>query len=130
MKPKLIPILITFLLAGILGLPSIVLAQTKKPNILVIWGDDIGLANISAYSSGVMGYETPNIDRIAKEGIRFLQYYGEQSCTAGRSAFLTPRYLCWRWQQARCSTNNSSIRFFLARRDTNWRLVRSWYASA
>ena len=65
----------------------------KKPNILVIWGDDIGLANVSAYSDGVMGYETPNIDRIGKEGIRFLQYYGEQSCTAGRSAFLTGQHI-------------------------------------
>jgi Sulfatase len=60
-----------------------------KPNILVIWGDDIGISNISAYSDGLMGYTTPNIDRIAKEGVRFLHYYGEQSCTAGRAAFLT-----------------------------------------
>jgi len=65
----------------------------KKPNILVIFGDDIGITNISAYSSGLMGYETPNIDRIGKEGIRFLQYYGEQSCTAGRSAFLTGQHI-------------------------------------
>ena len=72
-----------------LSATSFAQAQAKKPNILVLWGDDIGLANVSAYSSGVMGYETPNIDRIGKEGIRFLQYYGEQSCTAGRSAFLT-----------------------------------------
>ena len=64
----------------------------RKPNILVIWGDDIGIANISAYSSGLMGYETPNIDRIGREGIRFLQYYGEQSCTAGRAAFLTGQH--------------------------------------
>jgi arylsulfatase A-like enzyme len=64
-----------------------------KPNILVIWGDDIGIANISAYSSGLMGYETPNIDRIGREGIRFLHYYGEQSCTAGRSAFLTGQHI-------------------------------------
>jgi arylsulfatase A-like enzyme len=64
-------------------------AQEKKPNILIIWGDDIGITNISAYSDGLMGYTTPNIDRIGKEGIRFLQYYGEQSCTAGRAAFLT-----------------------------------------
>ena len=64
----------------------------KKPNILVIWGDDIGLSNISAYSDGLMGYTTPNIDRIAKEGIRFLHYYGEQSCTAGRAAFLTGQH--------------------------------------
>lgn len=65
----------------------------KKPNILVIFGDDIGISNISAYSDGLMGYETPNIDRIAREGIRFLHYYGEQSCTAGRSAFLTGQHI-------------------------------------
>ena len=64
-----------------------------KPNILVIYGDDIGISNISAYSDGLMGYETPNIDRIGKEGLRFLQYYGEQSCTAGRSAFLTGQHI-------------------------------------
>ena len=63
-------------------------AAGRKPNILVIWGDDIGIANISAYSNGLMGYETPNIDRIAREGIKFQHYYGEQSCTAGRAAFL------------------------------------------
>ena len=69
-------------------------AQTAgKPNILVIYGDDIGITNISAYSDGLMGYETPNIDRIGKEGLRFLQYYGEQSCTAGRSAFLTGQHI-------------------------------------
>ena len=56
-------------------------------------GDDIGIANISAYSNGLMGYETPNIDRIAKEGIKFQHYYGEQSCTAGRSAFLTGQHI-------------------------------------
>lgn len=60
-----------------------------KPNILVMWGDDIGITNISAYSDGIMGYRTPNIDRIADEGIRFTDYYGDQSCTAGRSSFLT-----------------------------------------
>ena len=63
-------------------------AQTEKPNILVVWGDDIGQSNISAYSRGVMGYQTPNIDRIAKEGMMFTDYYGEQSCTAGRSSFI------------------------------------------
>ena len=68
-------------------------AAETKPNILVIFGDDIGLANVSAYSDGVMGYETPNIDRIANEGLRFLHYYGEQSCTAGRSAFLTGQHV-------------------------------------
>jgi arylsulfatase len=63
-----------------------------KPNILVIFGDDIGIANISAYSQGLMGYQTPNIDRIAREGIKMLHYYGEQSCTAGRAAFLTGQH--------------------------------------
>jgi arylsulfatase A-like enzyme len=64
----------------------------RKPNILVIWGDDIGIANISAYSGGLMGYETPNIDRIGREGIKLQHYYGEQSCTAGRAAFLTGQH--------------------------------------
>ena len=63
-------------------------ATTGKPNILVIWGDDIGQSNISAYTDGLMGYTTPNIDRIANEGIKFTDYYGEQSCTAGRSSFM------------------------------------------
>src|SRR6476619_4541496 len=61
----------------------------KKPNILVIFGDDIGQTNVSAYSMGMMGYRTPNIDRIAKEGMIFTDYYAEQSCTAGRSTFIT-----------------------------------------
>ena len=61
----------------------------SKPNILVIWGDDIGITNLSCYSDGLMGYRTPNIDRIADEGMRFTDSYGEQSCTAGRSAFIT-----------------------------------------
>jgi arylsulfatase A-like enzyme len=64
-------------------------AAAAKPNILVIWGDDIGITNISAYSMGMVGYRTPNIDRIAREGIIFTDYYGEQSCTAGRSSFIT-----------------------------------------
>ncbi len=64
-------------------------AQDKKPNILVIWGDDIGITNISAYSHGMMGYKTPNIDRIANEGAMFTDYYAEQSCTAGRAGFIT-----------------------------------------
>ena len=64
-------------------------AQDKKPNILIIWGDDIGYWNISAYNQGMMGYRTPNIDRIAKEGMLFTDAYGEQSCTAGRAAFIT-----------------------------------------
>ena len=61
----------------------------KKPNILVIWGDDIGIANLSCYSHGLMGYRTPNIDRVAKEGMMFTDSYGEQSCTAGRASFIT-----------------------------------------
>jgi arylsulfatase A-like enzyme len=61
----------------------------KKPNVLVIWGDDIGIWNLSCYSRGMMGYQTPNIDRLANEGMLFTDCYGEQSCTAGRSAFIT-----------------------------------------
>src|SRR6187549_2323561 len=63
--------------------------STGKPNIVIIWGDDIGYWNISAYNLGMMGYKTPNIDRIAKEGALYTDWYGEQSCTAGRSAFIT-----------------------------------------
>jgi arylsulfatase len=65
------------------------LAQGKKPNILVIWGDDIGQFNVSAYNNGMMGYKTPNIDSIAREGAMFTDWYGQQSCTAGRAAFIT-----------------------------------------
>jgi arylsulfatase len=61
----------------------------KKPNILIIWGDDIGWFNVSAYNHGIMGYRTPNIDRVAKEGALFTDWYGQQSCTAGRAAFIT-----------------------------------------
>ncbi len=80
------PVAVT-LLALVFG-ASGALAQ-DKPNIVIIWGDDIGWYNISAYNLGVMGYETPNIDRIAKEGALFTDWYGQQSCTAGRAAFLT-----------------------------------------
>ncbi len=69
------------------GIP--VLAQEAQPNIVVIWGDDIGESNISAYSLGLMGYKTPNIDRIAREGMIFTDMYADQSCTAGRSSFIT-----------------------------------------
>ncbi len=65
------------------------MAKARKPNILVIWGDDIGMWNLSCYSHGMMGYRTPNIDRLAAEGMMFTDAYGEQSCTAGRSAFIT-----------------------------------------
>lgn len=64
-------------------------ASGKRPNILVIWGDDVGIANVSAYSFGLMGYKTPNIDRIGREGMMFTDYYAEQSCTAGRASFIT-----------------------------------------
>jgi len=63
--------------------------KKKKPNILIIWGDDIGQFNVSAYNLGMMGYNTPNIDRIGKEGALFTDWYGQQSCTAGRAAFIT-----------------------------------------
>ena len=72
---------------AVLGLPE-VQAQEQKLNILTIWGDDIGYHNISAYNHGIMGYRTPNIDRIAREGALFTDAYGEQSCTAGRAAFM------------------------------------------
>ena len=74
--------------AAILG-ASAALAQEAKPNILVIFGDDIGQTNISAYTHGLVGYMTPNIDRIAEEGMMFTDYYAENSCTAGRSSFIT-----------------------------------------
>jgi arylsulfatase A-like enzyme len=65
------------------------MAGATKPNILIIWGDDIGWFNVSAYNMGLMGYKTPNIDRIGKEGMVFTDWYGQQSCTAGRAAFIT-----------------------------------------
>ena len=71
------------------GTPVAAQQQQQRPNIVVIWGDDIGQSNISAYSHGMMGYQTPNIDRIAKEGVMFTDYYAEQSCTAGRASFIT-----------------------------------------
>jgi arylsulfatase len=64
-------------------------AAAKQPNILIIWGDDIGYWNVSAYNQGMMGYKTPNIDRIAREGALFTDWYGQQSCTAGRASFIT-----------------------------------------
>ena len=74
--------------AGLFALASAITNAADKPNILVIWGDDVGRSNISAYTMGMMGYDTPNIDRIANEGMIFTDYYGEQSCTAGRSSFI------------------------------------------
>src|SRR5215475_6941279 len=87
MKTKLI-IVTSFILALLITIASS-FAQTKKPNILMIMGDDIGWFNPSCYNSGIMGYRTPNIDRIAAEGARFTDWYGQQSCTAGRAAFVT-----------------------------------------
>jgi arylsulfatase A-like enzyme len=95
MKMKLILCALILAIACIFAAPGTASAQSptpssvKKPNILVIFGDDIGQTNVSAYSMGMMGYRTPNIDRIAKEGMMFTDYYAEQSCTAGRSAFIT-----------------------------------------
>ena len=76
------------LLASVMAAPASA-QQQQKPNILVIMGDDIGYWNISAYNRGMMGYRTPNIDRIANEGAILTDYYGQQSCTAGRAAFIT-----------------------------------------
>jgi arylsulfatase len=78
----------TFLVLFLFSVVSL-MAQDKKPNILIIWGDDIGQFNISTYNMGMMGYKTPNIDRIGKEGAVFTDWYGQQSCTAGRAAFIT-----------------------------------------
>ena len=82
---------ISIILMWIIAVPQNVEAQKSadKPNILVIWGDDIGIENISYNNRGMMGYRTPNIDRIANEGVTFTDYYGQQSCTAGRAAFIS-----------------------------------------
>ena len=80
-------------LAAALGLGGAAQAQqAKQPNILVIWGDDIGWENVSAYGLGVMGYTTPNIDSIGQNGIRFTDHYAQPSSTAGRASFITGQY--------------------------------------
>ena len=89
MKIRAVVAAVLFLLVLGAVTPALAQAEPKRPNIVFIWGDDIGQSNVSAYSLGVMGYRTPNIDRIAKEGMIFTDYYAEQSCTAGRSAFIT-----------------------------------------
>ncbi len=84
-----LPCLVAFLLVA---MTSVTVAQGKRPNIVVIWGDDIGQSNVSAYTRGLMGYQTPNIDRVAREGMLFTDYYAEQSCTAGRASFITGQH--------------------------------------
>lgn len=83
--------LVSLLLSVCFVRPALAADESKesKPNIVIIWGDDIGQSNVSAYTLGLMGYKTPNIDRLAREGTMFTDYYGEQSCTAGRAAFIT-----------------------------------------
>src|SRR5688500_15800120 len=88
MELKMKKVGILTVLAALAALPMLAAAQSK-PNILVIWGDDIGQFNVSAYNQGVMGYKTPNIDSIAREGALFTDWYGQQSCTAGRAACIT-----------------------------------------
>jgi len=89
-RPK--PARLTFAAAAFALVAGAATAQTDKPNILVIWGDDIGVHNISAYNHGIMGYHTPNIDRIAREGALFTDAYSQQSCTAGRASFITGQH--------------------------------------
>ncbi len=85
-RKVLLVLLVVFTVVALADAPA---SAQPKPNIVIIWGDDVGQSNISAYSHGVMGYKTPNIDRVAKEGMMFTDYYAEQSCTAGRASFLT-----------------------------------------
>src|SRR6201990_3691653 len=91
MKPKRRQVGLSLLTAGVALFSAIAPGPEadRKPNILIIWGDDIGQFNLSAYNMGMMGYRTPNIDRLAKEGALFTDWYGQQSCTAGRAAFIT-----------------------------------------
>ena len=88
MKTKIMHVL-AVIIVGLAFIAGPAFAADKKPNIVIIWGDDIGYWNVSAYNQGMMGYKTPNIDRIAKEGALFTDWYGQQSCTAGRGAFIT-----------------------------------------
>ena len=91
MKTHIYAVAVVAMLAAGMLVPATAQAQ-EKPNILVIMSDDVGISNISAYSRGLVGYQTPNLDRIAREGVLFTDYYGEQSCTAGRSAFITGQH--------------------------------------
>ncbi|WP_286881845.1 MULTISPECIES: sulfatase-like hydrolase/transferase, partial [unclassified Cupriavidus] len=92
MKNHIERILAAMATALAIASPFAATAQTNRPNILVIWGDDIGWQNVSAYGMGTMGYTTPNIDSIGMGGIRFTDHYGQPSCTAGRAAFITGQY--------------------------------------
>jgi arylsulfatase len=83
-----VPVILATLVCAVAGAAFAQAGAAKPPNILVVWGDDVGQSNISAYTRGLVGYQTPNIDRIANEGMLFTDYYGEQSCTAGRSSFI------------------------------------------
>jgi arylsulfatase len=83
-----VPVILATLVYAVAGAAFAQAGAAKPPNILVVWGDDVGQSNISAYTRGLVGYQTPNIDRIANEGMLFTDYYGEQSCTAGRSSFI------------------------------------------
>ena len=93
LRRRSILVAVILAVAGMLGsafpVQTALAQQQQRPNILVIWGDDIGHFNISAYNRGMMGYKTPNIDRIANDGALFTDWYGQQSCTAGRAAFVT-----------------------------------------
>src|SRR5262249_37060470 len=80
--------MILLLFSSTLWLSGVAAAEATKPNMLIIWGDDIGVHNISAYNHGIMGYRTPNIDRVAREGALFTDAYAQQSCTAGRASFI------------------------------------------
>ena len=86
---NVVAIISTAVLAALTWSATPVAAADQKPNIVIIWGDDIGQTDVSAYSMGLMGFQTPNIDRVAKEGMIFTDYYAEQSCTAGRASFIT-----------------------------------------
>src|SRR3981189_3206031 len=88
-RVRAIDIVVATLAALVLWCLPAAAQQPTRPNILIIWGDDIGWYNLSAYNRGVMGYQTPNIDRLASEGALFTDWYGQQSCTAGRAAFIT-----------------------------------------
>lgn len=87
-KHQIVFVLAITLIVLLTAVPVVLAEDEKKPNILVIWGDDIGWSNISKYNHGMMGYQTPNIDRIANEGVMFTDWYAQQSCTAGRAAFI------------------------------------------